>query len=114
VHGDQRPERRLAALDLLTNERLRDVVEPGPTVRLRDHDPENPQLRHPLDQIEVELVLDVVRDRDGQDPLVDEVAHGLLRQALLVGEVEVHRRESLPASPRANRGWGRGFAHRYD
>ena len=73
MNRDQRPERRLAALDLLADERLGDEVEPGAAVRLRDDDAEDPELRHPLDQVEVELVLDVVGDCDRQDPLVDEV-----------------------------------------
>ena len=36
VDGDQRPERRLAALDLLADERLGDEVEAGAAVLLRD------------------------------------------------------------------------------
>ena len=92
VDRDQRPERRLAALDLLAGERLGDEVEPGAAVLLGDHDAEDPELGHALDQLEVELVVDVVLDRDREDPLVDEGADGLLDQALLVGELEVHRR----------------------
>ena len=41
-----------------------DVVEAGSTVFLRNHDAEDPELCHPLDQLEVELVVDVVLDRD--------------------------------------------------
>jgi hypothetical protein len=84
VHRDQRAERRLAALDLLAGERLGDEVEPGAAVLLRDHDPEDAELRHPLDQLQVELVVDVVLDGDRQHALVDEGADGLLDQALLV------------------------------
>ena len=90
MHRDQRAERRLAALDLLAGERLGDEVEAGAAVLLGDHDAEDPELRHALDQLHVELVVDVVLDRDGQDPLVDEGANRLLDQALLVGELEVH------------------------
>ena len=90
VHRDQRPERRLAALDLLARERLGDEVEPGAAVLLRDHDAEDPELGHALDQLHVELVVDVVLDGDGQHALVHEGADGLLDQALLVGELEVH------------------------
>ena len=53
-----------------------------------------PELGHPLDQLEVELVLDVVLDRDREDALVDEGADGVLDQPLLVGELEVHAEES--------------------
>ena len=90
MDGDQRPERRLAALDLLARERLGDEVEPGAAVLLRDHDPEHPELGEPVDQVEVEPVLDVVLDRDREHALVDERPHRLLRQPLLVGEGEVH------------------------
>ena len=90
VHRDQRPERGLAALDLLAGQRLGDEVEAGTAVLLRDHDAEDPELGHALDQVQVELVLDVVLDRDRQHALVDEGADGVLDQALLVGELEVH------------------------
>ena len=81
---------RLAALDLLARERLGDEVEPRAAVLLRDDDPEDPQLGHPLDQLEVEPVVDVVLHRDRQHPLVDEGPDGLLDEALLVGKLEVH------------------------
>ena len=83
VHRDQRAEGRLAALDLLAGERLGDEVEPGAAVVLGDDDPEDAELGHALDQRQVELVVDVVLDRDREDPLVDERPHCLLEQALL-------------------------------
>ena len=92
VDRDKRAERRLAALDLLAGERLRDVVEPRAAVLLRDDDPEDPELGHPLDRAHVEPVRDVVLDRDGEHALVHEGADGLLDQPLLVGELEVHER----------------------
>ena len=100
---DQRPERGLAALDLLADERLRDEVEPGAAVLLGDHDPEQAQLGHALDHAHVEVVVDVVLDRVRQHALVHEVADGLLDQALLVGELEVHETEAIRALPRAGR-----------
>ncbi len=69
---DQRPEGGLAALDLLAGERFGDVVEAGAAVLLGDDDPEDAELGHALDQVEVELVVDVVLDRDRQDALVHE------------------------------------------
>ena len=92
MNGDQRAERRLAALDLLARERLGDEVEAGAAVFLRDDDPEDPELGHAFDQLHVELVVDVVLDRHRQDALVHEGADGVLDQALLVGELEIHRR----------------------
>src|SRR5262249_46023174 len=97
VDGDQRPERRLAALDLFAGERLADEVEPGAAVLLGDDDAEDSELGHPRDRVEVELVLDVVLDRVRQDAVVDELANGVLQQALLVAELEVHCRPSLRA-----------------
>ena len=84
MDGDQRAERRLAALDLLAGERLGDEVEPGAAVLLRDHDAEDPELGHALDQLQVELVVDVVLDRDREDTLVHEGPDGVLDQPLLV------------------------------
>ena len=51
-----------------------------------------PELGHALDQLHVEVVVDVVLDRDRQDALVHEVADGVLEQALLVGERRSPRR----------------------
>ena len=90
MNRDQRAERRLAALDLLADERLRHEVHPRAAVLLRDHDAEQPELGHALDDAHVEEVVDVVLDRVRQDALVDEAANGLLNVALLVGQIEVH------------------------
>ena len=81
---------RLAPLDLLAGERLGDEVEPAAAVRLGDHDPEQPELRHPLDHAQVEPMVDVVLDRDRQDPLLDERTYCVLDQPLLAGKLEVH------------------------
>ena len=94
VDGDQRAERGLAALDLLADERLGDEVEAGAAVLLRNDDSEQAQLRHPLDHAQVEVVVDVVLDRVRQHALVHEGANGVLGEALLVCQLEVHRRES--------------------
>ena len=78
MHGDERAERRLAALDLLADERLGDEVEAGAAVLGRDRRAEQPELGHALDDPHVELVVDVVLDGDRQHPLVHELADGLL------------------------------------
>ena len=96
MDGDQSAERRFAPLDLLAGERLGDEVEPGAAVFLRDHDPEDAELGHALDQLEVEPVVDVVLDGDGKDALVDERPHGFLDQALLVCKLEVHPASLVP------------------
>src|SRR3954454_6778519 len=100
VHRDQRAERRLAALDLLARERLRHVVEARAAVLLRQDDAEDPELRHALDQLEVELVVDVVLHCDRQDALVHELADRVLDQPLLVGQLEIHRRQPICTAPR--------------
>ncbi len=97
MHGDERPKRRLAALDLLARERLGDEVEAGTAVRLGNDDSEDAQLREPGDQLEVELVLEVVLHRHRQDSLVDERARRRLREPLLVGQLEVHYRAGRPS-----------------
>ena len=90
VDRDQRPECSLAALDLLAGERLGDEVEPGAAVFLGDHDPEDAELGHPLDRPEVEVVVDVVLDGVREGPLVHEPSNRVLKESLLVAELEVH------------------------
>ena len=67
-----------------------DEVHPRAAVLLRDHDAEQAELGHALDDAHVEEVVDVVLDRVREDALVDEAANRLLNVALLVGQVEVH------------------------
>ena len=90
MDGDERAEGSLAALDLLAEERLGDEVEAGAAVLLRDHDAEQAELGHALDRVHVETVVDVVLDRVRQHALVDERAHRVLDEALLLGKLEVH------------------------
>ncbi len=87
VHRDQRPEGRLAPLDLLADQRLAHVVEAGAAVLDRDRRAQEPELGHPLDDPHVEVVVDVVLLRDRQHPPVDELAHRLLDRALLVSQL---------------------------
>ena len=58
--------------------------------------PRIPSSRHPLDQLQVELVVDVVLDGHRQHALVHERADRVLDQPLLVAELEVHGGGSLP------------------
>ena len=75
-----------------------DEVEPGAAVRLGDHDAEEPELRHALRSGRGRAGGRCrCCDCDRQDPLVDEGAHGVLEQALLDGELEVHGPRSLIA-----------------
>ena len=72
-----------------------DEVEPGAAVLLGDDDPEQAELGHALDDPQVEVVVDVVLDRVREHALVHERADGVLDQALLVGELEVHGGKSM-------------------
>ena len=90
VDRDERPEGRLAALDLLADERLGDEVEPRAAVLLRDDDAEQAELGHALDHLHVEVVVDVVLDRVRQHALVHELADGRLHLSLLGRELEIH------------------------
>ena len=98
MDGDERAERGLAALDLLAREGLGDEVEPCAAVLLRDDHAEDAELGHPLDQLDVEVVVDVVLYRDGEHSLVDERPDRLLDQTLLVGQLEVHGQRLVPPS----------------
>ena len=90
VDGDERAEGGLAPLDLLAGEGLADEVHARAAVLLGDDDPEQAEFRHPLDDTDVEVMVDVVLDRVGQDPLVDELTNGRLDLPLLRREVELH------------------------
>jgi DNA-directed RNA polymerase sigma subunit (sigma70/sigma32) len=89
VHRNQRAEGGLAALDLLADERLGDVVEPRSAVLDRDHRAQQAQLGHALDDAHVEVVVDVVLLRDRHDATINELADRLLDRELLVGQIEV-------------------------
>ena len=79
VHRDQRPERGLAALDLLAGECLRDEVEPRAAVLLGDRRSRAGRARPcPRSAPVSRLMVDVVLDGDGQDALVDEAPDSLL------------------------------------
>ena len=85
MDGDERAEGRLAALDLLADERLGDEVEPCAAVLLGDDHAEQAELGHALDDPHVEVVVDVVLDRVRQHPVVHELPDGCLDRALLGG-----------------------------
>ena len=89
MNRDQRPERGLAALDLLAGERLADEVHAGAAMLFGHDDPEEAE-RHALDHAHVEVVVDVVLDRVRQDAFVDELPDGRLYLALLGRELEIH------------------------
>jgi hypothetical protein len=91
MDGDERPERGLAALDLLADERFGDEVEAGAAVLLGDDDSEEAELGHARDHLHVEVMVDVVLDRVREHALVDELTNGRLHLSLLGAELEIHR-----------------------
>ena len=90
VDRDEGPEGRLAALDLLADERLGNEIEPGAAVFLGDDDAEQAELGHARDRVHVQVVVDVVLDRVRQHALVHELADGRLHLSLLGRELEIH------------------------
>ena len=90
VDRDEGPEGRLAALDLLADERLGHEVEPRAAVFLGDDDAEQAELGHARDRLHVQVVVDVVLDRVRQHALVHELADGRLHLSLLGRELEIH------------------------
>ena len=79
--GDRDP----AARELLDDHRVGGQVEAHAAVLLGDRDPEQAELLHLLDDRLGELVLVVVLLGDGDDLVVDELAHHLGDRLLLVG-----------------------------
>src|SRR6185312_16014161 len=91
LHRDDRADRAVAAADLLDDQPVGEVVQARAAV-LGGHDrAEVALVCDLLDEIEVEVVVARVFARLDHDLVVGELARGLLDQALLVGQVEVHR-----------------------
>ena len=94
LHRDHRAHGRAAAPDLLADDRVGQVVQARAAVLAR-HDRAQVALVGDLaHEVEVEVVVARVLPRPGDDLLVGELARGLLDERLLVGEVEVHRRQA--------------------
>ena len=88
---DDARDRDPAPRELLDDHRVGGQVEPHAPVLLGDRDPEQPQLLHLLDDRLGELVLVVELLGDGEDLVVDELAHHLGDRLLLVGLLVVGR-----------------------
>ena len=86
------PERRVGALQLLAQDRQRDVVHARPAPRLRDRRPQVAQLAHPGEHLRVRLPGLVPGSDPGQDLRGNELADGLANKPVLVGEGQVDHR----------------------
>ena len=84
---------RVAPLQLLHDEAVGDVVEPGAAVLLRQVGAEHAQLGHARDQLLGELALDVGLADDRDEVLVHPGADGVADRALLLGEEGVEVQE---------------------
>ncbi len=91
------------ARELLDDHRVGREVEAHPAVLLGDGHAEQAELLHLLDHGVREGVLVVVLLRDGEDLLVDELAHHVGDRLLLVGLVGVLRLGYGHAAPRLTR-----------
>lgn len=103
MHGHQRAEGGLAALNLFASERLRNEVHTGTPVLLGDHHPEQPELRYMIDDRPVESVIPVVLHSCREHPVIDEPSRGLLQVKLLVSEGEINHEPRRPPSATALR-----------
>ena len=111
LHRRERADAGVAALELLHDEAVRDVVEPGAAVLLGQVGAEHAELGHLRDQLLREASLDVALADDRQHVLVDEGADGVADGALFLGEervepVEVDAGESGPHGRRGHASLG--------
>ena len=83
------PEGRVGPLQLLAEDGEADVVHARAAPLLGDRRAEEPELGHPGEDLAVDLALLVPLADVRQDLGLDELADGLLDEAVLVGEAEV-------------------------
>jgi len=115
VH-DQRPldrregaDARVAPLQLLHDDPVGDVVEPGAAVLLGKVGTQDPQLRHLRDELPRHATVHVGLADDGHEPVLHPGADGVADHPLLLGEerVEVVEVEALEGA--GHEGVGRGW-----
>jgi len=86
VRVDDAADRHPAPRDLLDDERVGEQRLAQAAVLLRDHQAEDPHLLHALDDVRRVLVAVLELGGDGQDLLLDELAHQLDELVLFLGE----------------------------
>jgi len=87
------PDSAVAPLELLHDEPVGHIVEPGAAVLLGEVSPEEPQLGHARDQLLRELALDVRIADDGEQVFIHPGPDGVPDGALLLGEQGVESKE---------------------
>ncbi len=91
LHGRERAQARVAALELLHDQAVGHVAEAGKVVFL-DRRAEQPHLRHLRHEVVGKLLLAIRMLDDRKHFLIDEIAHGLAHHQLLFGEerIDIH------------------------
>src|SRR5213082_2990932 len=89
LHRREGADTRIAALELLHDQPVRHVVEPGAAVLLRQIGAEQPELGHLGDQLPGKATVHVMLADDRHESLVDPGAYGVADGALLFGEQAV-------------------------
>ena len=86
LHRRERADAGVAALELLHDEPVADVVQPRAAVFLGEVRAEHAELGHRRDELLRESALDVLLADDREDLFVDEAADGVADRALFFGE----------------------------
>src|ERR1051326_244175 len=95
LHRRERPHARIAPLELLHDQPIRDVIQPRAAILFREIRAEEAELRHAGDELLGKLAGDVRFADDGHQIVVDPLANGVADRALFFAEqavdvVEIH------------------------
>ncbi len=93
LHRGEGAHAGVAALQLLHDEPVRDVVEPGASVLLREIGAEDAERRHFGHELLREFSFDVAVADDREHALVDETPDAVADGALFLGELGINRKE---------------------
>ncbi len=104
LHARERADAAVAAFELLHDEPVAHVVEPGAPVLLGQVRAEHAELRHRRDEFLREAAGDVALADDRQHLLVDEPADGIAHGALVFGECGVDVEQVAVARLQLRRG----------
>ena len=90
LHGGRRTQAAVAALELLHDQSVGDLVEAGASVLLRDVRPKRPNLTQPRQQVLGEFASFCGVFNDGADFLLDPRTRRVADKLVLLGEELVH------------------------
>ena len=97
VHRHDHAQRRVDVLELLADDAEADVVHAGAAVLLRHRAPEQTELRHLRNDRRIEPVLAIELANPRRDFARAPLAHRLLEQPLLFGQIEIKHEDVLAA-----------------